>query len=157
MEMGMLVYKRQKGTITAEDYIAWSHTMLVQGNESPSIQMMSAFTPGANLFEIEAFFQRALHEMGLVVPTIEPNSRATIAILANEILRVNDDEQLAQLANDIFHIVSELNYPEDLIGWYEISEMQDRLTYDTLPLPFGIEEIMQKIKEEARRVLATMK
>ena len=43
MEMGMLVYKRQKGTITAEDYIAWSHTMLVQANESPSIQMISAF------------------------------------------------------------------------------------------------------------------
>ncbi|MYL53409.1 hypothetical protein GLW08_08665 [Pontibacillus yanchengensis] len=54
------------------------------------------------------------------------------------------------LAKRIFHIVAtKLDYPDDLLEWYEISEMIDRLQYDEVALEFNEEDILSKIKYKA--------
>lgn len=155
MKTEILAYKIHKGTICARDYIAWSHHLLEKNIVSPSVNILASLAPNTNAFEVGYYFQKALQELQLEIPVIEPSSRATIALLANEIVREENEEQLAVLAQEIFHIVVDLQYPKDLIEWYNISEMQDQLTYDTVPLKFTKEDLNIKIKEEAKRVLNT--
>jgi hypothetical protein len=58
---------------------------------------------------------------------------------------------LFDLANKIFHIVSiELHYPDDLIEWYEISEMIDKYQYGDGSVEFSIEELILRIKNQAK-------
>ena len=146
--MENLAYKRQKGTVTAADYIAWSYRQLESGSESPAIVKLSAMTEDANLFEVESYFQQALDELELKLPTLEPIE--TIKLLATEILSTTDDEEINRLAREIFHIVADLDYPKYLMDWFEISEMQDRLQYDTLTPPYSKHDVVEKIKETAR-------
>lgn len=153
MENEGVAYKIHKGTITAGDYIAWSHQVLEQNIASPSVNIIASLALNTSLFEVEDYFQKALTELQLELPAIESSSRATIALLASEILKEENEAQLAELAQGIFRIVVDLHYPEDLIGWYDISEMQDQLTYDTAPLPFTREDVHVKMKEEAGRLL----
>ena len=153
MEAGMTVFKRQNETITADAYIAWSHTMLEEGKESPSLLKLSALTSDANLFEVESYFKQALKELKLELITIEPNSTMEIQQIAKQIVQETNEKELVRLAREIFLIVSELNYPADLMDWYEISEMQDRLVYDTVTPPYTQQEIILKMKEAARKML----
>ncbi|OIJ17316.1 hypothetical protein BKP37_02075 [Anaerobacillus alkalilacustris] len=54
------------------------------------------------------------------------------------------------LAKSILRIVAaELDYPDDLLVWYEISEMIDRLQYDNVPLGFNEKDVISKIKNAA--------
>lgn len=155
MESQTLAYQIHKGTVSVKDYIAWSHSLLEKNVSSPSVNIIASFAPNANLFEVEDYFQKALKELQLELPAIESSSRAYIALLATEIMREENEVQLAEFAHEIFRIVVDLQYPEDLLAWYSISEMLDRLTYDTVSLDFTKDNVKAKIKEEARRILSS--
>ncbi len=153
MDGHTLVYKIHKGTVAVEDYIMWSHTLLQNNVSSNSLNIIASLAPNHNLFEVEDYFKKALNELQIELPVIEPSSRAYIALLATEILRKENETELFHLAQEIFGIVVNLQYPEDLIEWYNMSEMLDRLNYDTAPLDFTKEDVKAKLKEEARRFL----
>ena len=155
VESQILAFKIHKGTVSVEDYIAWSHSLLEKNVSSPSVNIIASFPPNASLFEVEDYFQKALKELQFELPAIEPSSRAYIAFLATEIMKEENEVQLAEFAHEIFRIVVDLQYPEDLLAWYNISEMLDRLTYDTVPLDFTKDDVKAKMKEEARRILAS--
>lgn len=155
MDSYTLVYKIHKGIVLVEDYIIWSHTLLQNNVSSNALNRIAALTPKHNLFEVEDYFKKALNELQIELPMIEPSSRAFIALLATQILREENETELFQLAQEIFGVVIDLQYPEDLMGWYNISEMLDRLKYDTVPLDFNKEDVKAKIKEEARRFLSS--
>ena len=79
-------------------------------------------------------------------------ARAYIKHLANTIV-ICDEAILFESVNSIYRIVAiELYYQEDLLGWYEISEMVDRLHYDSGPLDFNKQDIISKIHEEAKKL-----
>lgn len=146
--MERLAYSVQKETVTAADYIAWAHRRLQVGNESPALFKLSALTEDANMFEVESYFQKALCDLQLELPTLD--SYATIKLLANEILSTTDTEAMNHLAREIFHLVSEMGYPGYLSDWVEISDMQDRLQYDSLRPSYTVSDVLEKIKETAR-------
>lgn len=131
----------------------WSHTLLQNNVSSYSLNIIASLAPNHNLFEVEDYFKKALNELQMELPVIEPSSRAYIALLASEILREENETELFHLAQEIFGVVVDLQYPEDLIEWYNMSEMLDRLNYDTAPLDFNKDDVKAKIKEEARRLL----
>ena len=150
-----LVYKIHKGIVSVEDYIMWSHTLLQNNVSSNSLNIIASLAPNHNLFEVEDYFKKALNELQMELPVIEPSSRAYIALLATRILKEENGAKLFDLAQEIFRIVVDLQHPEDLIEWYKISEMLDRLKYDTAPLEFSKDDVKAKMKEEARRFLTS--
>lgn len=151
--MEKLAYSVQKGTVTAADYIAWSHHQLTLGYDSPALTLLCAMAAEANIFEVESYFKRALKELKLDLPTLEPID--IIRLLATDILSETDDVKINQLARDIFHLVSDLGYPDYLNDWVELSDMQDRLQYDSVRPSYSERDVVRKIKEAAR--ITTMK
>ncbi|WP_163580884.1 hypothetical protein [Gracilibacillus saliphilus] len=57
------------------------------------------------------------------------------------------------MADEIFHIVMGLQYPEDLMEWFEINEMIDMLKYDNSPLEFNEKDVKLKIIKEAKLIV----
>jgi hypothetical protein len=121
------------------------------------LNIISASSSAENIFEIEDYFKRALNELGIKAPTIEISARAYIAFLASNILKVESLSEMFDLAYKIFQIVAELQYPEDLMEWYEISEMIEQIQYDDLPLEFNKENVKLKIEKEAKYILEVNK
>jgi len=76
-----LVYKIHKGIVSVEDYVAWAYTLLQNNVSANSVNIIASLAPNHNLFEVEDYFQRALKELQIELPMIEPSSRSYIALL----------------------------------------------------------------------------
>ena len=151
MNTSLLFYKIQKGTISTGDYISWSHSLLGEGISSPSLTILSSCSSTDNIFEIESYFRRTLEELQIEQPTFEAGARARIESLAMKIMESEDDDHryIYHLTDRIFKVVIELNYPEDLISWIELSELMDRVDYNY------DNDVISEIKKEARLWLDT--
>ncbi|MEX3622330.1 hypothetical protein [Viridibacillus arvi] len=149
MQTNALFYKIHKRTVSTEDYVNWSHNLIENDVSSPSVDIISSFSFGENIFEVEVYFNRALNELEIHKPTFEMCARAYIGDLANKIIQANNYSVTFDLAYMIFRIVSDLHYPDDLIWWYEISEMIDELRYGDIPTEFNIDGVISRIKNEA--------
>ncbi|MCA0983246.1 hypothetical protein LCL89_04180 [Halobacillus yeomjeoni] len=150
MQTNALFYKIHKETVLVEDYIHWSHSLLEKSVYSPSLYIIASFTIKDNIFEVEEYFKKALNELEVQQPVFEVCARAHIGHLANEIIKSDNYSDLVYLTEKIFHVVAtELYYPDDLIEWYEISEMIDRLKGDKVALEFYEEDVISKVKHEA--------
>ncbi|MDQ1002581.1 hypothetical protein QFZ28_002981 [Neobacillus niacini] len=149
METNVLFYKIYKGTVSTEDYVNWSHSLIERNVTSPSLNILSSFTFNDNIFEVEVYFNRTINELEIKKPTFEVCARAYIGLLANRINQVNDHKEIFNLADMIFQIVAmELNYPNELYTWYELSEMIDRLDYDYAARDFNEDDVNSRIKKE---------
>ena len=154
METNALFYKIQKRTISTEDYVNWSHNLLKTDVSSPSVNIISSFPFDENIFEVEVYFKRALNELVIEKPTLEICARAYIGHLANEIIKENNHSLTFDFAYLIYRIVaSDLDYPNDLMEWYEISEMIDELRNGDIPLEFNENDVISRIKNEAGKYL----
>jgi hypothetical protein len=149
LDTNALFYKINKRVVTTEDYVKWSYCLIENNVSSPSLHIIASFSFSENVFEVEAYFHRTLKELKIQEPSFETSARSYIILLAREILQANESEMF-DLAKRIFCIVgTELSYPNDLLEWYEISEMVDRLKYDNEPLEFNKVDVISKIKSEA--------
>ena len=154
VETNVLFYKIQKGTVSTEDYVNWSHSLLERNVTSPSLAILSSFTFNDNIFEVEVYFNRTINELGIKNPTFEVCARAYIGLLANRIIQVNDHKEIFDLTDMIFQIVAmELDYPNELYTWFELSEMIDRLDYDYAARDFNEDNVILRIKNEAEIIL----
>lgn len=151
--MEKLAYRIQKETVTAADYIAWAHRRFEVGNESEALFKLAALSDDANFFEVESYFKQALCELQLELH--ELTSYETMKLQAQEIVQTTDEEEMKRLARELFHLASEAGYPDNMLAWVEISDMQDRLQYDAERPPYTERDVLVKIKETAR--LATKK
>lgn len=156
METNLLFYKIKKGKVTARDYISWSHSLLYNEISSPSLNILSACSPFDNIFEIESYFKRSLKELSIREPTFEACARANIHFLAMELMETGDHKQIIHLADRIFKVVAvEMDYPEDLLSWIEITEQIDRLNYDFECFTLNERDIISNIKNEAKLLLSS--
>ncbi|WP_391122471.1 hypothetical protein [Psychrobacillus sp. L3] len=150
MKTNALFYKMQKETVSTEDYVNWSHNILENYVSSPSVNIISSFLNGENIFQVEVYFKRALNELGIQKPTFEISARAYIGHLANKIIEENDHSVIFDLTYMIYQIVAlDLHYPDDLMEWYEVSEMIDELRYGDIPKEFNEDGVISRIKNEA--------
>ncbi|WP_121613584.1 hypothetical protein [Mesobacillus foraminis] len=151
METNVLFYKIHKGTVSTEDYVNWSHSLLEKNVSSPSLNILSSFSFDDNLFEVEVYFKRALEELAIKEPTFEICARAYIGLLANRIIIANDYTKIFDFAHKIFQIVAtELYLSDDLSVWFEISEMIDRLDFNDKSFVVNEDDIISRIKNEAQ-------
>ncbi|MFE7064060.1 hypothetical protein ACFVAD_18160 [Sutcliffiella sp. NPDC057660] len=152
MKTPALFYKINKYSVTTSDYILWSHHSLEKGIYSPSLSILSSFSNGDNIFEVEVYFKRAMKELEIEEPCFAESARGYIGFLAEEIMKTDNHVHIFDLAREIFLIVAtELNYPEDLMEWYKISELIDRLQYDREAMDIVEEDVLFIIMEEAKR------
>jgi hypothetical protein len=151
VETNVLFYKIHKGTVSTEDYVNWSYSLLEKNISSLSLNILSSFSFDDNLFEVEVYFKRALDEMAIKEPTFEICARAYIGFLANKIIKAYEQTVIYDLADMIFQIVAtELDNTDDLSVWLEISELIDRLGYDDQPLILNEHDVIERIKNEAQ-------
>lgn len=150
METNVLFYKIQKRAVSTKDYVNWSHSQLEKNISSLSLNILSSFSFGDNLFEVEVYFKRALDELAIKDPTFEICSRAYIGLLATRIIKAKDHTEIFDLADMIFQIVAtELDNSDDLFGWFEISELIDRLDCDDKSIVLNEDDVISRIKTEA--------
>ena len=150
MQTNALFYKMQKGTVLTKDYVNWSINLLENDVSSPSVNIISSFSTGESIFEVEEYFNRALNELEIQKPTFEICARAYIGHLANKIIKENNHSFTFDFAYKIYRIVaSDLDYPDDLMEWYEISEMIDEQRNGDIPLEFNESQVISTIKNEA--------
>ena len=150
MQTNALFYKIQKGTVITKDYVNWSINLLENDVSSPSVNIISSFLNGESIFEVEEYFNRALNELEIQKPTFEICARAYIGHLANKIIKENNHSFTFDFAYKIYRIVaSDLDYPDDLMEWYEISEMIDEQRNGDIPLEFNENQVISTIKNEA--------
>ncbi|KPB05431.1 hypothetical protein [Bacillus sp. CHD6a] len=152
MDTNALFYKIQKESVTTEDYIKWSHFLLANQISTPTLNIISSLSFNENIFEVEDLFKRASKEIGIQVPNFDTSARAYIAYLAKNIIKVTNSPKIFDLADKIYRIVVELQYPEALMEWYNISEMIDQLKYDDVTLEFNNDDVILKIKKEAKLI-----
>lgn len=151
MKTPALFYKINKNSVSTSDYILWSHHSLEKGISSPSLSILSSFSNGDNIFEVEAYFKRALKELEIEEPCFAESARGYIGFLAEEIIKPDNHAHIFDLAREIFLIVAtELNYPEDLMEWYEISELIDRLQYDEEAMDVVEADVLAAIRKVAK-------
>lgn len=149
MQTNALFYKIQKGTVITKDYVNWSINLLENDVSSPSVNIISSFLTGESIFEVEEYFNRALNELEIQKPTFEICARAYIGHLANKIIKENNHSFTFDFAYKIYRIVaSDLDYPDDLMEWYEISEMIDEQRNGDIPLEFNESQVISTIKNE---------
>ena len=150
MQTNALFYKMQKGTVLTEDYVNWSIKLLENGVTSPSVNIISSLSSGENIFEVEEYFNRALNELGIQKPTFEICARAYLGHLANKIIKEKNHSLTFDFTYMIYRIVaSDLDYPDDLMEWYEISEMIDEQRNGDTPLEFNESQVISRIKNQA--------
>ncbi|WML34330.1 hypothetical protein [Clostridium sp. OS1-26] len=145
----ILFYKIYKQSVCVDDYINWAYSMLGNNIESEEICIISSFTKSDNIFEVEEYFHKALKNLEVEEPSFDSCSRSYIKHLSEKIL--NNNEEIFDLAYDIYHIVASLDYPEELMEWYEISEMIDSINYNTFYNEyFTRSDVEEKIIQQAK-------
>ena len=151
MKTNSLLYKILKETVSTEDYVNWAHNLLENEVSSPSINIISSFSKVENIFQVEVYFKRALNELEIEKPVFEICARSYINYLANKIVEENNHSIIYDLAYKIYRIVSlDLHYPDDLMVWYEISELIDEIRYGDNLKEFDVIEVIIRIKKEAQ-------
>lgn len=154
VQTNALFYKMHRETVSIEDYINWAFNLLENNVSSPSVNILTSFSFNDNIFEVEVYFKKALNELAIQKPIFDICARAYITHLANIIIKENNHSVTFDLAYMIFRIVAlDLHYPDDLMEWYEISEMIDVIRYGDTPLDCNEDEVVSRIKNEANIVL----
>lgn len=127
MDTFLLFYKQYKGDVKSIDYINWALKMLENDCSSFSLNILSTLREPLNIFESEDYFRRALSELDLQEPSYEECSAYYIRHLSKKILE--DEENALDIAYQIYEVVRDLDYPEDLEEWCYISDMIDDFWY----------------------------
>jgi hypothetical protein len=145
----ILFYKIYTQQVSVEDYINWACDSLINDIVTENICIISSFAKSDSLFEVESYFHKALDELGIEQPSFESCSKSYIKYLAQGIL--DGKEDIFELAYKIYKIVAELDFPEELNEWYELSEMIDAVTYNTFYNEyFTKDDVEQRIIEQAQ-------
>lgn len=155
MDTKILYYKRFKGNVMPIDYINWANCMLENENSTTSLNILASLREPLNIFEIEEYFKRALGELSMTEPSNEECAKYYIRHLLRVIL--NDKNKALNLAYEIYEVVREHFFNEELeiwYIWYEISEMIDDFRYGDNPRNFTHEFLITIIVHETNKQLS---
>lgn len=137
------------------DYINWANSMLENDNSTTSLNILVSLREPLNIFEIEEYFKRAMSELSMKEPSNEECAKYYIRHLLKEIL--NDKNKALNLAYEIYEVVREHFFNEELeiwYIWYEISEMIDDFRYGDNPRNFTHEFLITIIVHETNKQLS---
>ncbi|MCM3791248.1 hypothetical protein M3221_23220 [Domibacillus indicus] len=127
MNTNALFYKIFNRCITSEDYVPWAFNMLEDDKDSVSLGILSSFKSTNNIFEVEDYFYRTLKELNIQKPSYKEAALEYICYLARKIVTCELDA--IETAETIFHIACDLDNPEELEAWLDISDKIDEFKY----------------------------
>jgi len=152
-ETNVMFYRIYKSIAKPEDFLKWSYVMLANGLESKSLLMLASMNTSENIFLFENYFNKSFSELDLTKPKIIESTRSYLTYLCSEI--VNNNRDSFEVTKDIFKILVELDYPENLLVWMQLDDNVDWIIYDNKALKQEESVVRQMIIEEAKRYLAT--
>ncbi|MFJ8258555.1 hypothetical protein ACIQ4Z_15010 [Peribacillus asahii] len=155
MDTPILFYKIYQSDVKPIDYIRWALEMLKNDCTSFSLNILSSLSEPLNIFEVEDYFRRALREINLQEPSFEECAEYYIQYLSKKLLE--DKNNAIDLAYKIYEVVGNLDYPEDLDGWYNISDMIDDFRYGDNISKVSKVALIITIKREAKKQLSRKK
>lgn len=139
-----------KGEAEGVEYVEWAVERLLQGNETPSIGILSSFMEPLFKPELEEYFYKSLTELGWRFPLFEESAINCISFLANKI--TDGSFEPVKTTHEIYTYVRDLGYPSELIVWLEIDDLIDEKKY-CKSSQISDEELIKKIYEEARKIV----
>jgi hypothetical protein len=151
MDTLILFYKIHKGNVESIDYIDWALKMIENDFASFSLNILSSLREPLNIFEVEDYFKRALRELELWEPSYEECATYYIQHLSKRILE--EENNAIDIAYEIYEVVRNLDYPEDLEDWYNISEMVDDFRYSDNNSKLSKAALIMTIVKEAKNQL----
>ncbi|HZG72855.1 MAG TPA: hypothetical protein VEY51_15055 [Chondromyces sp.] len=125
--------------------------MLENDRASLSLNILSSLREPLNIFEVEDYFRRALKELDWQEPSYEECAVYYIQHLSKKILE--DKNHALEIAYDIYMVVRDLDYPDNLEEWCNISEMIDDFLYGDNRSKLNKEALIVTIVEEAKNQL----
>ena len=151
MDTLLLYYHIYKGTVSPVNYINWAINMLEKGCSSHSLNILASLREPHNIFEVEDYFRRALKELDMDEPSYEECAAYYIRHLSKNILE--NENKAIDLAYEIYLVVRDLEYKENLEEWYNISDQIDDFLYGDNFSNLSKEDIISIIKKEAKAQL----
>ncbi|MFU2018852.1 hypothetical protein ACM6Q7_28245 [Peribacillus butanolivorans] len=127
MDTKILYYKKFKGSVKSIEYVNWAMHMLANDFSTQSLSILSSFNEPLNIFEVEDYFSRAIRELSLQQPLHEECAKYYIYELLRKIL--NDEDDVLEIAYEIYNVIREHFTNEELSVWYDISEKIDDFRY----------------------------
>jgi len=154
METPILFYKLYLGKAQSSEFVHWAISMLEKGHTSYSLKILSSLREPLNIFEVDDYFRRTLDELQLPEPSFEECADFYIKDLSKKILENNDD--ILDLAYEIFKVASSLGYPEELQEWIHISDMIDDFRYGDNYKNIDQKELIVTIRKEAEECITIL-
>lgn len=151
-ETNLIQYKRYKNWITTTDYLKWANSLAVADIDSITLYKILSMDFNESLFSFEDYFNKFLFELGISIPVYEECARTYLYYLCKEI--ISNSRNTNDIVKDILKVVSELDYPEDLITWVNIDEDLDRIMYDDQYHKPNEVEVRKQIILEAKKYIA---
>lgn len=123
----VLKYKITNKLVVSKDYVDWAEFMISNGYNNDFLSMLLTFDETSNIFEVESYFNKAIKITAMREISDEDCAREYIRYIARNITQ--DADKCIKAIDTIFRVISKLDYPEDLMVWYELSELKDSYLY----------------------------
>jgi len=153
LDLLTLLVLRANNALTGDDLVAWALRALEAGTESPNLITLAGLPTRSCRADAEPYFERALQELKIAVPSTELLLRQYVVSVAEQII---DERIEVRLALEEIHryVINPLNHPEDLSGWCYLWEGNSPdLSYP----PPSQSSIAKLAKEHAVRYLSQVK
>jgi hypothetical protein len=150
--------KRALQSAFAEDYIDWAGELLVQDYDSPSLRILAGLHRRSGVFEVEAYFLRALKELNIS----EPESKAAVRAYACEIAHQIIIGQLTSQegVRTLYRICRDTEFDHAYLIWYKLDDALDSLLASVFPYSYQsatLDNFDAIVRKEAEEFLAAMK
>ena len=135
----MLIAKRGLQKLLGSEASEWATDQLVQGRDTPHLRQLAGTTGSENSFELQDLFDRALHELGLSVPSREQ----AILLYAQELARdyLEGKATREHLLHELCQLCISTGYMRDIYPFYWL-----RWTHDDLK-----ERVFSTYRKDATR------
>jgi len=149
-----LYYKIYKNIENSQDYLKWSFTLIDNGFEEKSLLQLASLKSTESLFVFKEYFDKAIREMNIRIPTFEECSLAFLVKYCNEILNENPRD-IFDIVKNIFNVVvQDLDRAPEFSIWLELDDGIDRIRYDDEYYKPDEGELRDRIIEQAGILIA---
>jgi hypothetical protein len=126
-----LLAKQINNTIDKQEYIDWAISMLESQYDGYNLRILAGLTSNYSSSETEAYFNRVIKELNIIVPEHEVILRAYLIEIAKEIicgitLPINGVNMIHK------YVLTPLEHPRDLMGWCYLWESLEPTTFDLI-------------------------
>lgn len=115
-----ILTERYLGAATYEDYVDWAVACLESDLDTKNIRILASLSKSTSSSEVENYFNRSLHDLGLTTPDHHECLVEYARGVAQQI--VSGDVSPLYGCRQIYRVVRALNFPHEMIAWLYLDE-----------------------------------